>query len=82
MLKANCPIRLVNEDLNLQNYFTGAALAALIGWLGLRQHALSRSGALGALLIGTAVFGDRAHLSREFAEGIARTGAGAHGLEL
>jgi len=43
--------------LNLQNYFTGAALAALIGWLGLRQHALSRSGALGALLIGTAVFG-------------------------
>ena len=43
--------------MNLQNYFVGAALAALIGWLGLRQRALSRSGALGALLVGTAVFG-------------------------
>lgn len=43
--------------MNLQNYFVGAALAALIGWLGLRQRALSPSGALGALLVGTAVFG-------------------------
>ena len=43
--------------MNLQNYLIGAALAALIGWLGLRQRALSRSGALGALLVGTAVFG-------------------------
>ena len=43
--------------MNLQNYFIGAVLATLIGWLGLRQHALSRSGVLGALLVGTAVFG-------------------------
>ena len=50
-------LQLRQTDLNLQNYFIGAALAALIGWLGLRQRALSRSGALGALIVGTAVFG-------------------------